>query len=677
MQYLLIILFSFNFLIAELIKPENLDTLSKIHILFEWGQEPDAIEYNLQLSSFNDFSELLLDTTINNLLFIDKKNINWNSEYFWRVRPILNDDLESWIDTNLFFIKKPLFNDTGEIYITHSTIVNDDLIAYGDPFRKKTIIFDRNGREVWNDSEKQFVVYHVDEFGIFYGRDYPSGSFSSFNLNHDILWETPLGYNLNYHDFRQLPNENYIGLAKESRLGPIPIGDWSTSFQNLGYEADGITNEFEWLGYKIIEWDKETKEEIWTWDVFDYFSMNDYDIDGNTWNQALNANYYDWTHANSIHFDKELNFIFISNRTLSRITKIDYHTGEIVWNMGLSEDYNTGSNNICTNLGFSWQHHATILDNSNLLFFDNGNLSSIIHGYDDNISKIFEVKILDNHTCEIIFEYELPQSLFGMQMGSSQKLTNGNYLINTVGNHGNIIEVNPNSEIIWNAYLNNNNHDDGYGSNYRAYNIKSIHPEAFSVTAEHFMKNDNSNTIQVIDNQISFTIYNKSSYIQEYLYEFTDLNNQIFNNDQGNFTLNANESIILSFITNNNEIDITDIMLTITPIYHQYAEKQLVFNVSNFNLSNAIYINDTKLTSVYPNPFNPMTTISYEVLNLSNLEISIYNINGQLVEILEDRIHKPGQYNIIWNANAYTSGLYFIKLIAEDLVDTQKIILVK
>ena len=36
-----------------------------------------------------------------------------------------------------------------------------------------------------------------------------------------------------------------------------------------------------------------------------------------------------------------------------------------------------------------------------------------------------------------------------------------------------------------------------------------------------------------------------------------------------------------------------------------------------------------------------------------------------------------GQYNIIWNANEYTSGLYFIKLIAKDLVDTQKIILVK
>ena len=151
----------------------------------------------------------------------------------------------------------------------------------------------------------------------------------------------------------------------------------------------------------------------------------------------------------------------------------------------------------------------------------------------------------------------------------------------------------------------------------------------------------------------------------------------MFNNDQGNFILNANESIILSFNTNNTEIDITDIILTITPIYHQYAEKQLVFNVSNFSLSNVIYINDTKLTSVYPNPFNPITTISYEVLNLSNLEISIFNINGQLVEILENRIHKPGQYNIIWNANAYTSGIYFIKLIAEDLVDTQKIILVK
>ena len=61
MRYLLIILL-LNFLNAELIKPENLDTLSRIYVLFEWEQELYASEYNLQISLTDDFNNLLLDT---------------------------------------------------------------------------------------------------------------------------------------------------------------------------------------------------------------------------------------------------------------------------------------------------------------------------------------------------------------------------------------------------------------------------------------------------------------------------------------------------------------------------------------------------------------------------------------------------------------------------------------
>ena len=56
--------------------------------------------------------------------------------------------------------------------------------------------------------------------------------------------------------------------------GPIPQGDWSFYFQGQGYQVDGITNEFYWTGYEIIELDQETAEEVWRWNVFDYFSMN-------------------------------------------------------------------------------------------------------------------------------------------------------------------------------------------------------------------------------------------------------------------------------------------------------------------------------------------------------------------------------------------------------------------
>jgi photosystem II stability/assembly factor-like uncharacterized protein len=83
------------------------------------------------------------------------------------------------------------------------------------------------------------------------------------------------------------------------------------------------------------------------------------------------------------------------------------------------------------------------------------------------------------------------------------------------------------------------------------------------------------------------------------------------------------------------------------------------------------------ISSVYPNPFNPTTTIGYDISNISNVKISIYNINGQLVEILANKLHEPGTYNLIWNAQGYTSGVYFVKLIAEEFIATQKIMLIK
>ena len=83
------------------------------------------------------------------------------------------------------------------------------------------------------------------------------------------------------------------------------------------------------------------------------------------------------------------------------------------------------------------------------------------------------------------------------------------------------------------------------------------------------------------------------------------------------------------------------------------------------------------LKSVYPNPFNPTTKIEYEISNVSNVNVSIYNTNGQLIDILVNKVHNPGEYAIVWNAQDYTSGVYIVKLIAGEYVDSQKMMLIK
>ena len=100
------------------------------------------------------------------------------------------------------------------------------------------------------------------------------------------------------------------------------------------------------------------------------------------------------------------------------------------------------------------------------------------------------------------------------------------------------------------------------------------------------------------------------------------------------------------------------------------------FDGLNINSNNKI-VNDFKLNNIYPNPFNPNTLITYEVSITSNVKISVYNSNGQLIEILSNQIHEPGNFNIIWNAQDLSSGIYIIKLIADNYVDAKKIMFIK
>ena len=152
-----------------------------------------------------------------------------------------------------------------------------------------------------------------------------------------------------HHEIIQLPSGNYIGIVEESRGGPIPNnGDWVELFQGIGYVADGETVEFRWVGDRIVEWDYESGSEVWSWSTFDNFSINDYDVNGGTWMEAYQAGRYDWTHANALAFDVDENAIYISSRHLSRISKIAYPSGDLLWNMGIelgSGEVNFGKTN--------------------------------------------------------------------------------------------------------------------------------------------------------------------------------------------------------------------------------------------------------------------------------------------------------------------------------------------
>ena len=84
----------------------------------------------------------------------------------------------------------------------------------------------------------------------------------------------------------------------------------------------------------------------------------------------------------------------------------------------------------------------------------------------------------------------------------------------------------------------------------------------------------------------------------------------------------------------------------------------------------------TTLDRNYPNPFNATTNISFNIATEGNVSLQIYNLAGQLVEILIDSPMEAGYHSVNWDASAYSSGIYFYKLTAGDYVTTRKMNLV-
>jgi hypothetical protein len=73
-----------------------------------------------------------------------------------------------------------------------------------------------------------------------------------------------------------------------------------------------------------------------------------------------------------------------------------------------------------------------------------------------------------------------------------------------------------------------------------------------------------------------------------------------------------------------------------------------------------------KLNQNFPNPFNPSTTIIFDVLKSSNIDVSVYNVLGQKVASLVSRDLNPGSYSTNWNAASYSSGVYYVRMTAKE-----------
>jgi len=105
----------------------------------------------------------------------------------------------------------------------------------------------------------------------------------------------------------------------------------------------------------------------------------------------------------------------------------------------------------------------------------------------------------------------------------------------------------------------------------------------------------------------------------------------------------------------------------------------------NIGISNETELNETpssfKLLPSYPNPFNPSTTISYQLNESGTIKLEVYDITGRKVSTLFTGFKNTGTYTHTWNADNNASGVYLIKLNMTNSVssftDIQKVTLIK
>jgi len=83
------------------------------------------------------------------------------------------------------------------------------------------------------------------------------------------------------------------------------------------------------------------------------------------------------------------------------------------------------------------------------------------------------------------------------------------------------------------------------------------------------------------------------------------------------------------------------------------------------------------LYSNYPNPFNPSTTIEYDLPQLSNVELKVYDMLGNEVQTLVSGERPAGKYRVQFSSAGLPSGLYFYRLRAGERVEVKKMVVVR
>ena len=236
-----------------------------------------------------------------------------------------------------------------------------------------------------------------------------SKSLKELDWESNVVWEYK--NTMLHHDFRRLSNGNTIALAWEILPESVAVNVIG------GYVDENSATHM--YGDKIIEVDPKGNlvKEVRLWENLDF------DQD----QICFLENRKEWTHANSLDFTNDGDFL-VSFRQTSTIGIVDNETGVYKWKWGPGK--------------VSHQHNPNMLSNGNILLFDKG-----AHRRGMNYSRLIEV---NPSTDEIEWEYlgDPAMSFYSYNISNAERLPNGNTLV-CEGAPGRLFEITSSGDIVW------------------------------------------------------------------------------------------------------------------------------------------------------------------------------------------------------------------------------------
>ena len=466
--------------------PDNGAELNYTQVFFRWDQIPNAESYQFTLQNMETGEGLELNVLENSVL--QTEFIDWNSTYNWFVCTLVADE-ETPFCSEIFSLGiNPLpdyFPDVINVSNYDETLYQDGITIMDFESLNFSGGLDRDGNPIWfvdrENFEQRFVFTQFLNNGNMMG--FGPGKGYEIDLDGNIIFETPSDVSSLHHHITKTSDNTYflISATVENQYCPEECNDM-------------LPDEIPWQGDIFREFDQYGNE-IWNWNTFDYYDLTDYNpYYVETYTGSLEM---DWTHSNSVFFDENSESVFVSVRNLSRITKIDYHSKELIWNMGQTDFMNEIY--FDQDLNFSQQHSVQVLDSGNLLFFDN-------HRYMvPELSRCIEVAYDESdYSVEIVWEHELPLELFTGSRGECDRLDNGNTLI-TAGRTGSILEVTPENMVVWQLGVENLGNSV---TMYRSSRIPNLYPIAFSLSIDEYTGDVNSPSVEPINGMITINIHN-------------------------------------------------------------------------------------------------------------------------------------------------------------------------